>query len=286
MKDNLSPKVTIVIPVYNGSNYLAEAIDSALDQTYDNIEVVVVNDGSGDKGKTEEIALSYGDKIRYFSKENNGVASALNMGIREMTGEYFSWLSHDDVYYPHKVESQIKRLASEAKDVVLYSDYDTIDGESRFKRHVENKHVEPHCFRYALTISHPLHGCTALVPKALFDRFGLFDESLRTTQDYDMWFRLSKEVDFIHMKEALIQSRDHAEQGIHTMGKLHRAECNEILGSFIKELSRKELACSGGSVGATYAGVANNFAGRGFYRAARTAVKLYLLNFLGLAPKS
>ena len=82
-----SPKVSIVIPVYNGANYLSEAIDSALAQTYSNIEILVVNDGSNDEGATERIAKSYGEKIRYFAKENGGVSSALNLGIREMHGE-------------------------------------------------------------------------------------------------------------------------------------------------------------------------------------------------------
>ena len=90
------PMVSIVIPVYNGSNYLSEAIDSALNQTYPNCEVIVVNDGSEDEGKTENIALSYGSKIRYFAKKNGGAATALNLGIAEMKGEYFSWLSHDE----------------------------------------------------------------------------------------------------------------------------------------------------------------------------------------------
>ena len=84
------PKISIVIPAYNASNYLAEAIDSALAQTYPNVEIIVVNDGSKDDGATERIALSYGDKIRYFSKENGGSSSALNTGIANMTGEWFS----------------------------------------------------------------------------------------------------------------------------------------------------------------------------------------------------
>jgi glycosyltransferase involved in cell wall biosynthesis len=98
-----APKVSIVVPVYNGADYLHEAIDSAFAQTYPNIEVVVVNDGSKDDGQTERIALSYGEALRYFCKPNGGVASALNRGIAEMSGEFFSWLSHDDLYTKDKI---------------------------------------------------------------------------------------------------------------------------------------------------------------------------------------
>src|SRR5665647_567426 len=99
MKD-FYPKVSIVIPVYNGSKYLGEAIDSALAQTYKNLEIIVSNDGSSDNGATERVAKSYGDKIIYLGKKDNGGAStALNAAIKVMTGEYFSWLSHDDMYY-------------------------------------------------------------------------------------------------------------------------------------------------------------------------------------------
>ena len=106
------PKVSIVIPAYNASNYLEEAIDSALAQTYSNIEIIVVNDGSLDDGATERVALAYGDKIRYFYKENGGSSSALNFGIANMTGEWFSWLSHDDLYLPEKIEKQIAYISS------------------------------------------------------------------------------------------------------------------------------------------------------------------------------
>ena len=94
----MDKKVTILIPVYNGSNYLKEAIESALAQTYKNKEIIVVNDGSTDNGKTKEIALSYKDKIKYYEKENGGAPTALNYGIERMTGDYLSWLSHDDLY--------------------------------------------------------------------------------------------------------------------------------------------------------------------------------------------
>ena len=82
------PKVSIIIPVYNGAKYMREAIDSALAQTYPHVEVIVVNDGSTDNGATAEIARSYGDRIRFFEKENGGVSSALNVGIRHITEGY------------------------------------------------------------------------------------------------------------------------------------------------------------------------------------------------------
>ena len=105
-----NPTVSIVIPAYNAANYLAEAIDSALAQTYPHIEIIVVNDGSRDEGATAAVAARYGDRIRYVEKENGGSSSALNTGIAHMTGEWFSWLSHDDLYEPDKLEKQVRYL--------------------------------------------------------------------------------------------------------------------------------------------------------------------------------
>ena len=223
-----NPKVSIIIPVYNGSNYLREAIDSALAQTYKNIEVIVVNDGSDDGGKTEAIARSYGDKIRYFYKENGGVASALNLGIREMTGEYFSWLSHDDVYLSNKLEVQISLMCSEGHLVILYGDYYTIDGKCRLTGTRKIRHVPPRDFIHALMTSYPVNGCTTLIPRLCFDEVGLFNEQLRATQDYDMWVRLSQKYEFIHIRKALIQSRIHREQGTHTLRDVLLSEANDF----------------------------------------------------------
>src|SRR5215471_2056218 len=119
-----SPKVTIVVPVYNGRDYLREAIESALAQTYQNKEIVVVNDGSLDDGGTASIALSYGKWIRYYWKSNGGVGSALNYAIREMSGEYFSWLSHDDLYVGNKVELEVEAVSRfDIARTIIYSDY-------------------------------------------------------------------------------------------------------------------------------------------------------------------
>ncbi len=109
------PRVSIIIPVYNGADYLREAIESALTQSYSNCEVIVVNDGSADNGETNAIARAYGERIRYFQKENGGAASALNYGVRQMTGEFFAWLSHDDLYLPDKIMHQMTEYGSLTK---------------------------------------------------------------------------------------------------------------------------------------------------------------------------
>jgi len=228
------PRVSIVIPVYNGSDYLREAVDSALAQTYRNVEVIVVDDGSDDGGKTAAIARSYGDRIRYLAKTNGGVASALNAGIRAMTGAYFSWLSHDDVYCPRKIEVQVARMTAEGRDVVLYGDYELIDGASRVVGTERIPPVRPADFRHALVTRYPINGCTALVPKACFDAAGEFDERLRTTQDYAMWFALSARFDFVHVPEILIRSRVHPGQGSLTLTSLD--EKNALYLGFLDRL--------------------------------------------------
>lgn len=236
--NEFNPKVSIIIPVYNGANYLSEAIDSALAQSYENVEVIVVNDGSNDDGATEQIIYSYGDKINYLNKENGGVASALNLGLRKMAGEYFSWLSHDDVYYPDKITSQVEWLRQNdgQRNVVLYSDFDLIDSASKVIGTSRIRHLEPEDFTRNLITEHSVNGCTILVPKACLDKTGLFDESLRTTQDYDLWFRMSCDFDFVHLPVALIKSRIHCQQGSVSMSSLMHREQHEFFITFLSKI--------------------------------------------------
>ena len=154
-----NPKVSIIIPVYNGANYMREAIDSALAQSYNNFEVIVINDGSTDN--SEEIALSYGTKIRYFAKPNGGVSTALNLGIANMVGDYFSWLSHDDLYLKDKISTQIQFLSQlENKDSsIIYGDWHAID-KNGFKLGDVDLLVKDNELLLDLLITAPLHGCT------------------------------------------------------------------------------------------------------------------------------
>ena len=237
------PLVSIVIPVYNGSRYLREAIDSALNQTYQNREIIVVNDGSRDDGKTEAIARSYGERIRYFAKENGGVATALNLGITKAKGEFVSWLSHDDAYTPMKLESQMDFLNTlpdnRRKEVILYSHFFLMDESSVVFGRYTVPSIPPEKLYQALLCEmvflSPLrrrkfgiNGCTTLIPKAVFEKVGYFDEKLRTTQDYDMWFRMNRYFDFILTNDYLLKSRIHREQGIRVLKDVALVEVGEL----------------------------------------------------------
>lgn len=194
--NEFQPLVSIVIPVYNGSNYMREAIDSALAQTYERVEVIVVNDGSTDD--TEQIALSYGEQIRYFRKENGGVSSALNLGIKEMKGEYFSWLSHDDVYTPDKIEVQIDALRGlEEKNTLVLCKAEFINKNSepiQRRRHVRalpcGEVLPWNTVLHHLLKNGSFNGCALLIPKTAFTVCGRFDERLRFNQDGFMWDKI------------------------------------------------------------------------------------------------
>lgn len=267
------PRVSIIIPVFNGSDYLHDAIQSAIRQDYGNVEIIVVNDGSEDDGKTERIALNYGETVRYISKPNGGVASALNRGIKEMTGEYFTWLSHDDLFTPDKISKQVTFLGMQPNPdrCVVYSDYE-IFGDAVQSTTIRMPSVRSEDFRYFITTQNILHGCTLMIPRSAFERAGLFDINLKTTQDYDLWFRMAQSETFLHQSETLVRARAHANQGTVRMSDLAMRECNELLGGFVEALDAGEIERGTSRTGvAAFSFIANNLEERGFSLAAGRA---------------
>jgi glycosyltransferase involved in cell wall biosynthesis len=224
------PRISVVIPVYNGANYLAAAIDSALAQTYDNVEVLVVDDGSTDDGATEAVARSYGDRIRYHRKENGGVSSALNRGIALMQGEYFAWLSHDDRYLPEKFTKQLEFIQGGAENIeALATGLEVIDstGAVASKYSCESIRV----LRTGKDVmDHWVYGCSLLIHKSVFDRAGGFNESNRTVQDLEMWLKMVHEGTAITMMpEVLCQWRHHGESDSYRKRAAHFAEVDAFL---------------------------------------------------------
>lgn len=233
-----TPKVSIIIPAYNASNYLAKAIDSALSQTYSNVEVIVVNDGSKDNGMTEQIALSYGDRIRYFYKENGGSSSALNTGIANMTGEWFSWLSHDDLYSPNKINEQIQYMESlklngdEKYKHVFFTASELIDARGNKIRAFREKKekilatdvasVSHNSYFISQPTKYNFHGCSCLIHRKVFNDVGVFDENLRLINDIDMWFRIYAANYKIHyIPIPLVYGRAHSGQISKSIGFSH-----------------------------------------------------------------
>jgi glycosyltransferase involved in cell wall biosynthesis len=242
------PLVSIVIPVYNGGNYLRESIDSALSQTYENIEVIVVNDGSTDGGDTEKIALSFGNRIRYFSKNNGGTSTALNLGISKMSGDYFCWLSHDDLYRPENIEIQIKTLASmDNKKTItmteldcINSDYEVTIKSTDYKQHRDSwpKRNE---FNLYPVIYMNLHGCQLMFHKSVFEEVGLFNEEILVAQDYEFFFRAFKKFPNILIPSVLGTARDSENRQGRRLKDLADKEYSRIFFEAVDSLSDTEI---------------------------------------------
>jgi glycosyltransferase involved in cell wall biosynthesis len=269
----MNPLITVVIPVRNGSNFLAEAIDSALSQSWPRVEVIVVDDGSNDDGQTARVALSYGERIRFVQQPHGGVSSALNAGIREMAGEYFAWLSHDDVFFPEKLERQVEALRRYGADTIVYTDYELADPQLKRIKAKVMPDVAPGRFRLWLMADSGLHGGTILAPRACFAGEP-FDERLATTQDYDMWFRLARHHRFVRVPEVLLKYRIHGEQESWT--NMRRvAEGNRLLIEFLDELGPDEVrAATDEPPSAVYLRAAVRFKLRGYLEAASRAFEL------------
>jgi glycosyltransferase involved in cell wall biosynthesis len=269
--DNFNPLVTIVIPVYNGADFLADAIQSALNQTYSAIEIIVVNDGSDDNGATERVARSFGSAVRYFYKSNGGVASALNFAIQKMLGDYFSWLSHDDLYVADKIASQIKFISAYGdSQAIVYSDYSIFtDSHVNEGVPVVMPGVRPEYFRYWITAESALHGCSLIIPRSAFEAVGAFNESLRTTQDYELWFRMAAHHRFVHLPRVLIGARSHANQDTHKIADVAFKEAGSLYLEFVNLIKPSEVpGNSPTEIGTSYLRLASSLWQRGFDDAA------------------
>lgn len=245
MNSSFAPKVSIIIPVYNGANYMREAIDSALSQTYPNIEIIVVNDGSTDNGETDRIAKSYGNRIKYIFKENGGVATALNRGISEMSGEYFSWLSHDDVYSLDKIRHQIDALAiSNNEKTVSLCGHCFINANSvRLSKNAPKRFTcGTHDWQdvvWEILVNGAFSGCSLLIPKAALDECGDFHEGMRFSQDALMWMKIFlKKYSLVYNADEDVYSRIHDKQVTETGRKLFEKDSLTMAQILVPEFIR------------------------------------------------
>lgn len=201
------PKVSVIIPTYNRSRYICEAIDSVLAQTYKDFEIIIVDDGSTDN--TKGILSKYNSKIRYFYKTNGGVASARNFGINKATGEYIAFIDSDDLWLETKLKKQVDYMGKNNTDLVYCNMCIMENGIINYKKIKPTKPA--FSFFDLLLDGGNLTTSTILLKKTCFDRLGLFNESFKVASDYEMWLRFSLVYNFGFINLTLATYRQHSD---------------------------------------------------------------------------
>ncbi|MDD4382070.1 MAG: glycosyltransferase [Candidatus Dojkabacteria bacterium] len=199
------PLVSIVIPVYNGERYVKESIDSCINQTYRNTEIIVVDDESTDN--TLNILKEYGEKIKVLSvKKQNGLGNVINIGIRESKGKYIARLDSDDVMYPTRLEKQVQYLEDNPNCVAVGGHIDVIDENGIIKNHreyaVEDKDIRKNMFLFS-PFAHP----AVTLRRTSLESVGLYPEDMWKVEDVKLFFLLSKKGQFHNISDTVIKYR-------------------------------------------------------------------------------
>jgi glycosyltransferase involved in cell wall biosynthesis len=201
------PTVSVVIPAYNAARYLAAAVDSALQQTFRDVEVLVVDDGSTDD--TPAVLSAYRSRIHVVRQANAGVARARNAGTEAARGRYVAFLDADDLWQPEKIEKQMAALAAALDRRACYSAFTlvaadlTVLGVSRTARQASL--VEDLLLR-GNVVGTP---STVVCERDLVREVGGFDPAQSLGADWDLWLRLALRTEFAYVAEPLIRYRIH-----------------------------------------------------------------------------
>jgi len=231
----MSELVSVIIPVYNSAQFLKQSLESVINQTYQNIEIICVNDGSTDNSL--EILQQYSDKITIISQTNHGLASALNVGIKQMKGKWFKWFSPDDAMYSYT----IKTLVDEAKkhsNTIVYSNWNIIDENGKKLREFQESNYDKLSnFDYNIRLldGQLINVNTALIPSSLLQKNSIRYLDDHVAIDYDFFLRsaLLHDTKFFLISKPLIKYRIHSNQLSHknilkTMDYISKIK-NEIL---------------------------------------------------------
>lgn len=231
--------VSIIIPVYNGENYLEQAILSAMNQTYKHIEIVIVNDGSIDGTKKIIECYRNRENIVVINKKNGGISSALNAGIQSSKGTYICWLSHDDLYCSNRIEYQLHKLKSLNEDTIIVNNYVSINPAGKemitVQRIIQGYYTSEDAFEKYLLEKTDINGCAIMIKKSLFEKYGFFDENYKYLQDKEMWIRFMQcGINFYFDKTILVKTRRHPNQTTITKADLFIKEDKQLAQKIIK----------------------------------------------------
>lgn len=211
MPRKISPKVTVIIPCYNREDFIVQTVESVLDQTYPNIELIVVDDGCTDSSR--QILEGYDKRIillNHPGRANKGQSAAINLGLRKASGEYVAILDSDDLFAFEKIEKQVAFLECHPEVGLVYSNGHAIDEKGeRLYRFYRPSHDEPSDPNRVLLDCYFLMPNNSLVRRKVLEEAGEFDESLRSGQDHDMAIRISEVARLAFFDEDLFYYRRH-----------------------------------------------------------------------------
>jgi glycosyltransferase involved in cell wall biosynthesis len=204
----MNPKVSIIIPTYNHAYFVGFAVESALAQTFTNTEVLVVDDGSVDN--TRDFLAAYAGRITYIYQENRGLSAARNTGIRVACGEYIALLDADDMWVPEKLAVQMRLFDENPAAGVVSCGNVSVDNQGREVSAASTRGSGQFQFRRLLLGNCVSGGSNAVVKRSCFDAVGLFDESLRSSEDWDMWLRIARRYPVLFAPQVLTKIRVNA----------------------------------------------------------------------------
>ncbi len=219
-------KVSVIIVTYNYGHFLAEAIQSVLDQTFQDWELIVVDDGSTDN--TREVVAAFADpRIRYMHQPNRGNPAARNTALKVAVGEYVAFLDADDVWFPEKLEKQVAHLDSLPPTVgLVYGDvylFNHDDGAIIGRFLQSRKPPRGRVFRQLLGKDGWFISDTAsLIRREVFQRVGLYDETLLSYEDWDMWVRIAAAYEVDAVDEPVARCRRHPNNLVKGLDKMYR----------------------------------------------------------------
>lgn len=207
------PRVSVIIPTYNRKEYVQEAIDSVLAQTYTDYEIIVIDDGSSD-ATGEALRARYGDRIHYIWQENQGESAARNYGIGISQGEYVALLDSDDLWLPDKLAKQTDVLDRNPDKVLVFTASWKIDATGQrleslpLCSNVDESQLtlESLCLKNAMGSA----VSTVLIRRNTLELVGRFDPTIRYGEDWDLWLKLRRQGAFISLNEPLACYRQHA----------------------------------------------------------------------------
>ena len=203
------PTVSVVITCYNYAEYISQAIDSVLDQTFDGFEIIIVNDGSTDN--TEEVIQKYisNDCIKYINQANTGQANAKNIGIKNSKGKFIAFLDADDIWEKTKLEKQIPLFSNKSVGIVYSRMRFVDDNDNNVEREKENKYLTPKSGKVTnpLFFDNFVPFSSSIVRRECFEKCSYFDESIKMGIDWDLWLRISIHYEFEFVNEPLLLYR-------------------------------------------------------------------------------